>query len=129
MPAQRIPTNILELRGSFKKDPQRRKARANEPTGIPGLGDAPERLSEAERTAWAEISQTCAAGVLTQSDRLALELAACLLAELWDTKREFHNARRRLLHSMLASFGMTPSDRSRVSVAKPEAVNPFAKFR
>ena len=128
MPAHRVPTNILELRGAFKKDPQRRKLRANEPVGIPGLGEPPERLGDAEKAAWGEIASTCAQGVLTQADRLAVEVAARLLAELWETGQKFHNAKLRVLRSMLMSFGMTPSDRSKVSVPKPEAVNPFAKF-
>ena len=92
------------------------------------LGEPPERLSEAERTAWAEISSTCSLGALIQSDRLAVEVAARLLAELWETGQKFHTAKLRVLRSMLMSFDMTPSDRSKVSVAKPEAGNPFAKF-
>lgn len=50
------------------------------------------------------------------------------MAELRETGQKFHNAKLRVLRSMLMSFGMTPSDRSKVSVPKPEAVNPFAKF-
>ena len=128
MPAPRTPTNILELRGSFKKDPQRRKAHATEPVDTRAPGEPPERLSEAERTAWAEISSNCSPGVLVQSDRLAIEVTSRLLAELWETGQKFHNAKLRVLRSMLMSFGMIPSDRSKVSVPKPEAVNPFAKF-
>ena len=124
----RTPTNILEIRGAYRTHPERRKQRANEPTGIPGLGEPPERLDEAEKAAWAEIAATCAQGVLTQADRLVVEMSARLLVEFRDMGRDFQTAKLGLLRSLLGSCGMSPSDRTKVGVAKPEAVNRFAKF-
>ena len=126
MPAQRQPTAVLELRGAFKKDPQRRKLRANEPKPETAIGLPPDRLDVQDKAAWDEIVSQCCPGVLTGSDRLVVELAARLLAELWETGRDFHNAKLRVLRSMLMSFGMTPADRSKVSVPPKEAINPFA---
>ena len=128
MSRPRTPTNILELRGAFKKDPQRRKLRANEPKPETAIGLPPDRLDVQDRAAWDEIVSHCCPGVLTGSDRLTVELAARLLAELWDEGRSFHNAKLARLQSLLASFGMTPSDRSKVSVPPKEAVNPFAQL-
>jgi len=110
----------LELRGSFAHDPARGRARAGEPVPTTPLGDPPSRLDAQERAAWAEISATCCPGVLTGADRLVLELASRLLAESWDVGREFKDSRRRQLHMLLGSFGMNPSDRSRVTAVQPK---------
>ena len=45
MSRPRTPTNILELRGALKKDPQRRKLRANEPKPETAIGLPPDRPS------------------------------------------------------------------------------------
>lgn len=118
MARPRTPTNVLELRGAFKRHPERK--RDEEPKPSQAIGECPDRLDAGERAAWDEIVATCCPGVLTNADRLAVELAARLLAELWDTGREFSVARMTRLHSILGSLGMTPSDRSKVHITQPK---------
>jgi hypothetical protein len=40
------------MKGAFKKHPERKRARENEPTDIPELGKPPDYLNEFERAAW-----------------------------------------------------------------------------
>ncbi|MDB5937533.1 MAG: hypothetical protein JWQ01_4877 [Massilia sp.] len=120
----RTPSNILDARGAFNKNPNRRRVDEPEPNGE--IGDAPERFTEDERTAWAEIVGTCAAGVFCKSDRIAIEVASVLLAMFRADPAGIPGAKLARLDSLMARFGMTPSDRSKVSAPKPAAVNPFA---
>ena len=124
MARPRTPSNVLELRGSFKAQPSRR--RPDEPKPPHPIGECPGRLDDGERAAWDEIVSTCCPGVLTNADRLAVELAARLLAESWETGREFKDQRRRQLHQLLGCFGMNPSDRTKIRVEPPTQVNKFA---
>jgi hypothetical protein len=114
MSRRRVPTQILEARGAFKEHPNRRR----DPTPVvtEPLGKPPDGLSEAEREAWAEIARTAPAGVLTRADRLSVELAARLLAELRAGSSAMQTSRIANLRHLLASFGMTPADRANVSV-------------
>ena len=113
------------MRGAYKKDPQR--VRTGEPVGVGGIGDAPDRFTELQIAAWKEIVATCHAGVLCTADRIAVELAAVLLADFRSNASDMPAAKLARLDSLLARFGMTPSDRSKVSVPKKPAENPFSK--
>lgn len=122
MPAHRIPTATLERRGSFKKDPQRGRARKNEPRINGPIGPPPARLTQKQQECWYEIVNDAAEGVLARSDRFIVEIAAYLLAML----RGRGNPPAFVvpqLRACLASMGMTPGDRSRVNAdpAKPDA--------
>ena len=127
MARPRTPTNILDARGAFKTHPERKKDRANEPTDLPALGDAPQSFTEDQKRAWSDIVTGCPAGVLKSSDAISVEIAARMLAQLrmgmLDSKLYGQ------LNGLLAKFGMNPSDRSKVSVPKPAGpTNPFANL-
>ena len=124
MARPRTPTNVLELRGAFKRHPERK--RPDEPKPTRAIGECPDRLDDGERAAWDEIVSTCCPGVLTNADRLAVEIAARLLAESWEAGREFDDVRRRQLSVLLGQFGMNPSDRTKLRVEPPKTVNKFA---
>jgi len=123
MARPRTPTNVLDARGAFKKNPQRRRQDA-EPSGQ--LGDAPGHLQGAALQAWEEIKRSAPRDVLTDSDRLALEVAAQLLAQFRTDPVEFPAAKLVRLEALLGKFGMTPADRAKVGgkVEKPKG-NPF----
>jgi len=109
-------------------------ARAGEPLTTEGIGPCPERLGPEISEAWGYIVSCAAAGVLTAMDRIAMQLAAALLARLWqsvsDPETKFEPKHAARLHALLGSFGMTPADRSRVSLDRPPSrSNPFARFR
>jgi len=75
MPRPRTPTNLLDPRGAFRKHPERRKHRENEPTDLPDLPAAPEFLTPQQKRAWKDIVEHCPAGVLKQPDAVAVEIA------------------------------------------------------
>lgn len=124
MARPRKPTNVLELTGAFKKNPQRKREDAE---AVGALTDAPPHLGGAVLHAWNEIARYAPRDVLTDSDRLSLELAANLLAQFRADPVEFPAAKLVRLEALLGKFGMTPADRSKVG-GKKEAPkgNPFA---
>ena len=116
MARPRKPTAVLELTGAFKKDPQRRKARSGEPKPKGEIG-LPPAYFDAELTAiWYELVDMIPKGVLTSADRIMVELTTTLVMGL-----RTHNCERgdkALLKSCLASLGMSPAERSKISVPK-----------
>jgi len=124
MARPRTPTNVLDARGAFKKDPQRKRQDA-ETAGE--LTDPPLHLTGAELDAWHEIVRCAPRDVITDSDRLSLEMMASLLTEFRLLKSEFTAAKLVRLEALLGKFGMTPADRAKVG-GKPEKPkgNPFA---
>ena len=119
MAAPRVPTNVLDARGTFKKHRDRERARAGEPRALAALGPVPGHLSEAERVCWAELVGIAPAGVLWAPDRVILEVLARLVAEMRETGREFSPAKLAHLRAALGLLGLTPADRSRVAAAVP----------
>jgi hypothetical protein len=110
---------VLETRGAFREHPSRR--RGPTPVVEEGLGKPPEGLSAAEREACQEIARGAPEGVLTRADRLSVELAARLLAELRAGSATMQTSRIAQLRFLLSGFGMLPADRANVSVpAKPK---------
>lgn len=116
------------MRGSFKQNPQRLKERQNEPVVMEPLGDAPEGWTGDKLQAWSDIVNTAPAGVLTKADRLAVELAAGLLAR--HRIMPITGTDLSQLSGFLGKFGMTPSERSKVSVSVPtkKQGNPFSSL-
>lgn len=125
MARPRKPTNVLELTGAFKKNPQRSRQDA-EAAGE--LTAPPDHINGAVLHAWNEIVRYAPLSVLTESDRLSIELAANLLAQFREDPVEFTAAKLVRLEALLGKFGMTPADRSKVGGSKKEAPkgNPFA---
>jgi hypothetical protein len=126
MARPRTPTNVLELRGSFKKHPERQRQDA-ESSGP--LSSPPDHINGPVLNAWNEIAESAPLDVLTNSDRISLELAANLLAQFRNDPIEFTAAKLVRLEALLGKFGMTPADRAKVG-GKKEAPkgNPFAEL-
>ena len=119
MPQPRTATRLLELKGAFKQHPARGRARAHEPKPKAPLGRVPAHLTDDQKRLWAEVVKHSAPGVLTCSDRLALEVLVVLAAEFREKGEEFQAAKLTQLNSLLSRFGFTPSDRSRVIAEVP----------
>lgn len=118
MARNRTPSNILELRGAFDKNPQRRR---EEPKVDSDLGQPPEHFDDARKAAWAEVVDMAPEGVLTKADRLAVEMLADLMVRYRASMQggdKFTSADRRDMLAVLARFGMTAADRSRVAAPK-----------
>jgi len=123
MARPRTPTNVLELRGAFKKDPQRKRS---EPETVGTLTDAPDYLDDEVRAIWAEFVKCAPIGVMTESDRLSLEIACHLMREFRQNPVEFTAAKIGRLQALLGSFGMTPADRAKLATpSKANEENPF----
>lgn len=141
MARPRTPTNVLDARGAFKEHPKRLREREGEPQDDRPLGDPPDDLDEAERAAWHEMAEQAPPGVLTAADRTLVEMAARALAEVrnpWaevydrkkgevvEFRKGFDSRAAGILYRCLAAMGLSPSDRSKVSV--PEKEKPKSGF-
>lgn len=120
------PTNIKLLKGVDKKNP----ARVNKNEPVSGkLGDPPKHFKDDELVAiWHEIIGNAADGVFQSSDRVALEVATCLLYEFRQDPLSFPTMKHGKLETYLAKFGMNPVDRSKIVVPKKKNKNPFEIF-
>lgn len=126
MARPRTATNILELKGAFAKNPNRKAAREDEPVPNAGIGPAPEYLAEDERSAWDYIVGTVPAGVLGDCDRSHLEIAARLFAYSRRVSVEDWSAMKiARLDSMLGRMGLNPAERSKVKADKAPPKNAF----
>lgn len=124
MARPRTPTKVLEMRGAFKKNPNR----AREDAQAAGeLTDPPEHVTDSVLQAWREIVQYAPLGVMTDSDRLSIEVAANLLSQFRADPVEMPAAKLARLEAMLGKFGMSPADRAKVGgTSDAPTGNPFA---
>ena len=119
MARPKTATKLHIMRGSFKNHPERKPA--NEPEGVGAFPKRPpSRLSAAERSAWRAIVKQVPQGVLTGSDQIAVEIAACLLAEYREDPRGMATARIGRLVTELNRLGCTPSGRASLQVLLPQ---------
>ena len=124
MPKPRTPSAVLEARGAFDKDPGRRRDdfEAGEFDAKP-----PTYFKANQKAVWNEIVNALPASVLQATDRMAVELAARLIAQFRKLdEADVTSAMVAQIRTALAVLGMTPADRSRVSVKKETPGNPFA---
>lgn len=125
MPRPRTPTEVLELRGSFKKDPQRQRPVGPKASGA--IGDPPGHMAEAEAAIWHELVGNAPPNVLTSADRPTLELLSRLMAKFradW-----LSGAEMAIMRNCLTDLGWTPASRSKiVPVKSDEPASPFAEF-
>lgn len=128
MARNRKATNVLELKGSFKKNPNR--ARKNEP--IPEgefTKTPPKHLSAEQKKAWREVLGLVPAGVLTSADPLTVEMVSVLLVEFREMSKglkKFENGLLTRLCTEMDKIGLSPSGRAKLSVEKPKE-NKFKK--
>lgn len=121
------PTALHEIKGSYTKNPQRRKRGEPRPKG--GIGPAPDWMPEAERKIWDELVGIVPPGVLGDSDRWAVERAVRLMYLARYEPDEFSGNREGHLLSYLSRMGLTPSDRSKITVTgTDDKENPAEKF-
>jgi phage terminase small subunit len=115
---------ILEASGAFDHDPKRRRKdlQSNHPIGNP-----PDWLSEGEADIWRDIVLKAPEGLFTEPDGFMLSL----FCQLMNRAKEGTIAaiERGQLIRLMASMGLTPADRSRISaLPDKEKENPFAEF-
>lgn len=112
MARPRTPTAILELRGAFKRNPNRLKARKNEPLVTNPLPGPPENLSTAEVTAWSEMKTV---GLwLTSADQFLVRIAATLIARF--RHNELTHGHVSVLIGLLGKLGFSPKERGAMNL-------------
>ena len=127
MARPRTPTKILELKGAFKKNPQRE--RNNEPEPTKTLGNYPANFkSKKLKAIWDELADNFALGNLGNSDRLALETLCILVDGFRSDPKEFSSAKLGRMTALISLFGGTPSDRAKLNVPKTPKKNPFSEI-
>jgi hypothetical protein len=115
---------VLELRGAFKKHPERAREREGEPRPTMLLGDPPAALNAKEKAAWNEMQRE--GFWLTTADSFMVEVAACLMAQ--QRSGTINNPARSLLVSTLAKLGFGPTERSKMKMPEADEDCPFAEF-
>ena len=119
----RTPTKILELKGAFKRHPERK--RTNEPRPAGKIGNPPKHFSRELKAAWREIVKLTPEGVLTSADRIHLEVMSHLLVEFRANPEGFSAAKLTRLDAMFSKVGLNPCDRSKVVIPGPNKHNDF----
>jgi hypothetical protein len=125
----RTPSNVLELRGAFAKNPQRRRKDA-EGAG-PFNAEPPVDLPAAAAPAWRALAQRVPKISLSSSDEVALGQAARVLAGIWTLDQQGGAANPLFpklsseLRQWLIQLGMTPQARTKIPQA-PEKTGGIA---
>lgn len=121
MARPRTPSNVLELRGAFKKHPARRR---KDPDGTaPFCENPPAHLPQEALPAWRYLVARLPRIALYNCDEIAVEMAARQLAIYWLTSDS--NVLKEL-RQWLAKLGMFPVDRAKLPSKEPEA--PASEF-
>lgn len=142
MSRNRTPSAILEARGSFDKDPKRRRV---DPASQGELGDPPPYMNirhaltadekinaETLTDLWHEIANCVPVGVLTRADRFLVELACELMCRFrryrTTSPHGLSSADRTSLANILAKLGCSPVDRAKVATAPEKGIDSLSEF-
>ncbi len=120
MARTRKPTAIHEANRTFEHNPDRGRARENEPVPDGPIGNPPEYFDEIQKKIWAEVVQQCPFGVLTIADRMIVEIY-CSLVGRFRSGETLKAAEYNLIISILSRMGLTPADRSKINVPTKES--------
>jgi hypothetical protein len=112
MPRPRKPTAMLELSGAFKRNPNRKKARANEPIVTTPLPSPPKYLTSATAATWQEMKRY--GYWLTSADRFLVEIAATFVARY--RVNELKSGDVSLLIALLGKIGFSPKERGALNL-------------
>jgi hypothetical protein len=143
----RKPTQLHELSGAFEKDPQRKRARAQEPKSEDPIGPPPQhwdvpdgalRCQEFQRlrAIWEELVVQAPSGVLSSADRVHLEII-CGLVDKY-RRNLLRDAGLKTLNKMMGEIALNAGARSRFTVklfsgapapSKKDANNPFIEIK
>jgi hypothetical protein len=118
MARARTPTSVLDARGAFKRHPERKRTDEPIPTG-PFNESPPDYFDAFQVECWENIILNVLPGVLKNSDELIVEISAVLLAEFRTNSADMETARIARLTAELGKLGFSPSDRAKLTVAKP----------
>lgn len=120
----RLPSAVLEARGTFIKNPDRRRTDA---ISEGELGEAPDYFNPDQTQVWNEIKSQLPTGIAKSADRMWVEIASVLMLRFRTEKT--HATNISLLMTALARLGMSPIDRSRCAMpVVKKTSNAFGEF-
>lgn len=128
MARPRKPTAALELAGAFERNPDRGKARENEPKPLGKIGKAPPTIDEDATKVWDDMAAE--AFWLTSADRFLLEIAAKYMAYFSKGGNDTKTIGQ--LITVLNKLGFGPAERSKINGPAPktdDSPKGFAKFK
>jgi hypothetical protein len=123
--ARKLPAAVLEAKGAFDHDPQRRRI---DPVATGELGESPAYFNEAQGTIWDELKVQLPIGLAKSADRCMFEIAVRLMDRF---RREgLKPTELAQLINALGRLGMSPSDRSKCAMppVPNKEGNEFAAF-
>jgi hypothetical protein len=130
MGAHKKPMELRKLQGTSERNKQRQNKDA--PPVVRGIGPAPKYFTEAESEVWDYFVSIMFVGVLSETDRPSLEIMSKLLYRFRHGEHDkeavivqLNGAELSRLDSLIARYGMTPSDRQKIVQPKTEDSNPF----
>ncbi len=126
MPAIRKPTNVLELNGSAKHDPKRMLERGDEPQNEKDIGKPPSYLSKDEKRWYNTLVKESITGVLGAQDRFVV--AECAKFGLQTESPGCSVDKHKHFLTLLRQLGMTPAEKSKISIPEKPKKNPFEEF-
>ena len=126
MPRPRKPTKLHVVQGTLRTT--RHRDRQNEPEVIEPLGGPPKEWAIEAKVLWAELANLIPPGVAAKADRVMFETLLRLVAKMREGPEAMTPALASQIRTACSVFGMTPADRSRVSVPRLPEDNPFAKL-
>jgi len=110
----RTATAILDARGAFNKDPQRKRVDPVVTSKLPR--QAPADLTKVQAKWWHKLRKQIPPSVITGADQVAFHLLVTLWVEFLDDGRDFPTSRIAQLRGLMGDFGMTPSARAKLAI-------------
>ena len=124
----RMPTAVLELKGSFKRHPERRRVDA--PSTGP-FGSPPDYFTDTQRESWDELANS--AFWLTNADRWCAEVACLIMSRVREHgiggEHGVKPAELAQLSQCQIRLGLPAAERSKVPYrAEGRDANPFEEL-
>lgn len=126
MPRLPDPPEVAQIKNSARTHPERYRNQI--PKSTAPIGQYPADPATDPEACWFELVKHSTVGVFTGADRIMLEIASNLLADYRKDPKGFSSAKLKDLIGCLARFGMSPSDRNKLGVAKLPEENPYSKL-
>lgn len=123
---RKLPASVLEAKGAFDKDPQRRRV---DPIAQGDLGDAPSYFNAEQQAIWDELKNQLPEGLAKAADRMMAEVTVRLMYKL--RTQGLNSSETSQLINALGRLGGSPSDRAKCSVpatAAPKESDEFSEF-
>lgn len=122
----RKAAKILDAKGAFKKDPNRKR---EDLKGVGEIGEAPEDFSELERLLWERLKGMVPPGIITGSDELLLEAGARYWAKLRQTNTDELTASQiAQIIGVCNALCISPQARTKVAPPETKKKNSFEGF-